>query len=173
VTKRDNVRLRAAVAIVGVALLSACGPRADKLPKNSSAKPIEAPASIAARVQVLNGDVLVIDGKHVRLAEYVAPQGIPDARCWAEALAAKQANETLRAMVLSGHSISMTPTGGEDAFGRTYAKVTLNGIDLGQTLYHDGLVAKGTAFGWCQPVSRAAPGAPEVNAVMDGGFKAR
>jgi hypothetical protein len=157
-----------AIAVVAV-LLIACGKRDGKLPSATGQLP-PAQASLAERVRVLNGDVLVIDEKHVRLAGAYAPQGLPDARCWAEALAAKQVTETLRRMVQTGHSIRMEPTGGQDNFGRTYAKVILNGVDLGDTLYQDGLVAKTPgSFGWCQPVSLQAPGAPQINTVMDVG----
>ena len=147
--------------------LAGCGPRKEqKLPAQPSLQP-----QLTERVRVLAGDVLVIDGEHIRLSGAYGPQGIPDARCWAEALAAKQATVVLRKMIVDGRTISFKPTGGQDVFGRTYATVSLNGVDLGQTLYDEGLVAKTQgAFGWCRPLSEASQGAPTVNSVMDAGY---
>lgn len=168
----DDIVLRASLFILILAAfvataLAGCGPRKDqKLPSQSSLQP-----SLTERVRVLAGDVLVIDGQHIRLAGAYGPQGIPDARCWAEALAAKQATVVLRRMIVDGRTISFKPTGGQDVFGRTYATVSLNGVDLGQTLYDEGLAAKTKgAFGWCRPISEAGEGAPTVNSVMDAGY---
>ncbi len=57
---------------------------------------ITPPPGLGDRVRVLSADAMVIDGKHVRLANAYAPQGVPDARCWAEAAAAKQATTWVR-----------------------------------------------------------------------------
>jgi len=154
------------IAFTAALLLTACeGRKAGKLPEQTQQAPL-----LSEKVRVLNGDVLVIDGVHVRLAGVWAPQGLPDGRCWAEALASKQATLVLRQMILAGKSISYAPTGGRDVYNRVYAKVTLNGLDLGQTLYDEGLVAKtkgGESFGWCQALTEAREGAPEIKNVMD------
>jgi hypothetical protein len=161
-------RVAQAVLIVSsvALLLTACDDRkAGKLPKQT-----QQAASLTEKVRVLNGDVLVIDGVHVRLAGVWAPQGLPDGRCWAEALASKQATLVLRQMIVAGKSISYVPTGGRDVYNRVYAKVALNGLDLGQTLYDEGLVAKtkgGESFGWCSALTAAPEGAPEIKNVMD------
>ncbi len=154
------------VASTAALLLTACEDRkAGQLPE----QPQQAP-SLTEKVRVLNGDVLVIEGVHVRLAGVWAPQAPPDGRCWAEALAAKQATLALRQMIVGGTSISYVPTGGRDVYDRVYAKVTLNGLDLGQTLYDEGLVAKtqgGKSFGWCSALTEARDGAPDWKNVMD------
>jgi endonuclease YncB( thermonuclease family) len=127
--------------------------------------------SAAERMQVLNADVFVIDGRHVRLADAVAPQPIPDARCWAEALAAKQATLATRELVRSAQTLRVEPTGRSDEYNRTVAHVYLDGQDLGRTLHDAGLAAETAAgrFGWCDPISAGGSGAPDVKTLMDFG----
>ncbi|HEY8618281.1 nuclease [Phenylobacterium sp.] len=118
---------------------------------------------------VLNADVLVVDGRHVRLAGVWAPQPIPEARCWAEALAAKQATAEVKAMVRQANEIFVAPSTKRDAYNRSVTRVALDRLDLGQSLADRGLVATtwDEAFPWCQPISRNAPGAPPLRALMD------
>lgn len=147
-----------------VAALGACGPRA--------ASNAEAPAAEATprqHITVLNSDILVIDGKHYRVSNISAPQPIPDAKCWAEALAAKQATRSVKAMVDRALSVTIEPTGGVDKYERTLARILLDGADLGQLLYDEGLAARGKKerFGWCEPVSRNETGAPSVFSLME------
>lgn len=156
--------MAATVAGLALATLAACSE-----PEPSRA-PAEAPPNISARIQVLNADTLVIDDAHLRLAGVYAPQGIPDARCWAEAMASKQAAERLRRIVASADSVRFETVGGADAFDRKYAKVFLSGLDLSQTLYEEGLVARTQErFDWCGPLSNNAQGAPELRNLFDVG----
>lgn len=156
--------LGAALTAAALTGLAACN---KPEPPRPSAAP---PPNIAQRVQVLNADTLVIDGQHLRLVGFYAPQGIPDARCWAEALASKQAAEALRRMVATANSVRFETVGGVDVFNRKYAKVTLSGLDLGEALYEEGLVARTqAAFNWCGPLSGNEAGAPELRNLFDVG----
>lgn len=121
------------------------------------------------RVRVLNADVLVIDGQHVRLADVAAPQPIPDARCWAEALAARQATSAVRDMVRAAREVSVAPSAERDSYDRSVTKVTLDRLDLGTMLVEAGLAATSAEerFSWCEPISRNAAGAPDVRKLMD------
>jgi hypothetical protein len=145
--------------------LAACGPRETKEP------PFRPPAqaSVAERVKVLNADVFVIDGRHIRLADAVAPQPIPDARCWAEALAAKQATAAARELVRSADDLRVEPTGARDEYNREIAHVVLDNQDLGRTLHDMGIVADTSSgrFGWCDPISAGGEGAPDVHSLLD------
>src|SRR6185503_11658627 len=96
------------------------------------------------------------------------PEPVPDARCWAEALAAKQATRTVAAMVGRAASIQAHPTGGVDEYDRVFAKIDIDGADLGQTLFEQGLAARPAKgrFEWCNPISRADSGAPNVTTMM-------
>lgn len=132
------------------------------------------PPGLGDRVRVLSADAMVVDGKHVRLANAYAPQGIPDARCWAEASAAKQATEWLRTRVHEASEVTVQPTGGFDEFHRELAQVSLDGVDLGQQMYEAGLASRRSdgrdnRFPWCEPISAKAKDAPAVGSLLDSG----
>jgi len=153
---------RIVVAALVVLALQAC----DKRP----APPVaEAPSAVRPKVTTLNADVLVIDGKHYRLANAYAPQPMPDARCWAEAAAAKQATRVVSAMVGRAANVETTPTGKKDEYDRDLATIRIDGADLGEILFKDGLAARPTTghFDWCGPVSRGDTGAPDVFSMME------
>ena len=152
------------------AVTAACHKPAD--PPSS----IEAPPGLGDRVKVLSADAMVIDGRHVRLANAYAPQGVPDARCWAEATAALQAVALVRDKVKDARTVTIGPATGFDEFHRDLAVVELDGTDLGQELYEHGLAARRTdapngRFSWCEPISGKAVGAPAVNSLLDGGVQ--
>lgn len=152
---------------VGAALaLGGCARREEPVRERVRTGP-----SVAERVRVLNADVFVVDGQHIRLAEAYAPQPIPDARCWAEALAAKQATIEVRGLMSEADSIELAPTGRRDEYNRIVAKVSLGGVDLARTLYDLGLAAQKAEgrFGWCEPISKGEAGAPPLRAMMDFG----
>ena len=124
---------------------------------------------MAERVRVLNADVFVIDGRHIRLADAVAPQPIPYARCFAEALASKQAAMAVRDLVRGAGVLRVEPTGRTDEFNRQVAHVFLDNQDLAHTLHDLGMVAEAQPgrFDWCAPLTAAGEGAPEVRTLMD------
>jgi endonuclease YncB( thermonuclease family) len=133
---------------------------------------ITPPPGLGDRVRVLSADALVIDGKHVRLANAYAPQGIPDARCWAEAAAAKQATLWMRQRMREARDVTVQPTGGFDEFHRELAVVQLDGVDLGQLMFESGLASRRSTgrdnrFPWCEPISAKAPDAPVVGSLLD------
>jgi hypothetical protein len=156
------------VLSLGAVLLAGCQRTPD--PPAS----ISEPPGLGDRVRVLSADAMVVDGRHVRLANAYAPQGVPDARCWAEATAALLAVDRVRDRIKDARTINVGPASGFDEYHRELAIVTLDGVDLGQELYDQGLAARRTAapngrFSWCDPISRKAPGAPPVNALLDSG----
>ncbi|MBO9558426.1 MAG: nuclease [Caulobacter sp.] len=133
---------------------------------------ISLPPGLGDRVRVLSADALVIDGKHVRLANAYAPQGIPDARCWAEAAAAKQATLWVRGHMRDARDVTVQPTGGFDEFHRELAVVQVDGVDLGQLMFENGLASRRSTgrdnrFPWCEPISAKAPDAPIVGSLLD------
>ncbi len=152
-------------AAAGAALcLSACGDGAPELERRADPGP-----SVAERVSVLSADTYVIDGRHVRLANAFTPEPPPQARCWSEALAAKLAARVVQQMMREASSIEIRPTGARDSYNREVAYVTLSGLDLGQTLYDEGLAGQpGTRrFPWCVPISQRAEGAPTIYSLME------
>ncbi len=135
---------------------------------------ITPPPGLGDRVRVLSADAMVIDGKHLRLANAYAPQAIPDARCWSEAAAAKQATAWVRTRMHEARDVTVEPTGGFDEFHRELAVVRLDGVDLGQLMFENGLASRRSTgrdgrFPWCEPISAKAPDAPVVGSLLDDG----
>ena len=149
-------------AIATLALLAACGKKPEPPPQA-----VEAPVSITAHVRVLDADTLIIDGKHVRLVNAFAPSSLLHARCWAEALASDHAAEYVKEMVQRARTYSFTANGKLDEYTRAYGTVDIDGADLGDILYQQGLAARPAEprFDWCQPISQKAEGAPQISSL--------
>ena len=127
--------------------------------------------TVSERVRVLNADVFLVDGKHIRLAGAITPQPVPDARCWAEGLAAKQATAAVRELMKDALSIRVEPIGKTDAYNRAVSRVFLDGQDLAAKLHDAGMAAEGEpdsrTFSWCAGVSEGGAGAPQIKSLMD------
>jgi endonuclease YncB( thermonuclease family) len=149
--------LSALVLLTALALLPACARRAPLFAE-------AAPAGPAASVAVLQSDVLVINGEAVHLADAVTPQPSPDARCTAEALAARQAALRLKSLASGTTTVTVTPTGVRDGSNRPYAHVLLDGEDPAHDLIVEGLAVApgGKPFDWCGPVSASFPRAAHI-----------
>jgi endonuclease YncB( thermonuclease family) len=152
----------AVVAAAGLGLV-ACEAERPAAERGASAP------SVAERVSVLSGDTFIVDGRGVRLANAFAPEPIPRARCWAEALAAKQTARAVQQLMREATTIEVRPTGPRDSYNREFAIVMLGGLDLGQTLYDEGMAGRpGTSrFSWCDPISQNAAGAPTIYSLME------
>jgi endonuclease YncB( thermonuclease family) len=146
------VLLLALIGMGSLPLLSGCAPRASLFAE-------VAPAGPSARVAVLQSDVLVINDEAVHLADAVTPQPSPEARCAAEALAARQAAIYLRNLAHGVKTVTVTPTGAHDGANRPYAHVLLDGEDPAHDLIADGLAVApgGKPFDWCGPISASFP----------------
>jgi hypothetical protein len=146
--------LAAAMALTSIAACSRPEP-----PLKASAPP-----SITADVRVLDADVLIINGLHVRLANAYAPESMLHARCWAESLASDHAAAFVKDLVQRARSYAFKPTGDTDDYGRTYGLVSIDGADLGDILYNTGLASRPAKprFDWCGPISKQAEGAPKI-----------
>jgi endonuclease YncB( thermonuclease family) len=142
-------------------LLAACGQKETPL----AAAP---PPSIAGHVRVLDADVLIIDGKHVRLANAYGPESLLHSRCWAESLAADHAAEYVKELIEHARSYAFAANGKTDEYNRAYGLVTIDGADLGDILYAQGLAARPTdpRFDWCLPISQKMEGAPKISSLI-------
>ena len=132
---------------------------------------VDVPADRAPKVMVLEPDELVVDGRHVRLSNAAAPHLAPHASCWAEVLAARLARQIVQSRFAGAREITVTPIGGADEDNRILARVTVDGVDLGQSLLDDGLAAAPGAapFDWCAPLSTNIARAPRVPASAGSG----
>ena len=128
-----------------------------------------APPSITSHVLVLDADVLVVDGRHVRLANAYAPESLLHARCWAESLASDRASQYVKDLVQRARAFDFKPTGATDDYGRTYGLLTIDGADLGDTLYDAGLASRPSdpRFDWCGPISKKVQGAPRISSLYN------
>ncbi|WP_269713273.1 thermonuclease family protein [Caulobacter sp. NIBR2454] len=149
-------------AVVALTLAAGCSPSPQSAADTADSQP-----SVGSRMTVISADILVLDGKHIRLGNAFAPETIPDARCWAEAVAARQATGVVQRLINNARTVTVEPTGGQDEYNRAFSIVILDGLDLGQVLIDNGLAARRTAerFNWCDPISRSAPGAPAITAL--------
>ena len=127
---------------------------------------VDVPAERAPQVMVVEPDALVVDGRHVRLSNAAAPHLAPHASCWAEVLAARLARQIVQSRFAGAREIVVTPTGGTDGDNRILARVTVDGVDLGQSLLDDGFAAapRAAPFDWCAPLSTNIARGPRVSA---------
>ncbi len=146
------ILLLAVIGLGAAAMLSSCAPRTSLFADTAQAGP-------SASVGVLQSDVLVINGEAIHLADAVTPQPSPDARCAAEALAARQAALELKGLASGIKTVTVTRTGTRDGVGRPYAHVLLDGVDPAHDLIVNGLAvtADGKPFDWCGPISASFP----------------
>ncbi|RAK59593.1 nuclease [Phenylobacterium hankyongense] len=134
-----------AAALITLTLM-ACAPRPPLY--------AEAPPPPVDQVEVVNADALVVNGQHVRLSDAAAPQPVPEARCWAEALAARQARRATQQLTATARHVSVTVTGGRDQYDRVLGRVAVDGVDLAQTLIAQGMAMPSQpSFDWCGSVS--------------------
>ena len=149
------------IALAALAL-AACSRPASSL--FTQPAPAATAAGLAPRIVVLRGDVMVIDGRHIRLADASAPMPTPAARCPAEAVASRQAQLRLEALTRGVRQATVTPTGGVDDHGRQWARVVLDGADPAQTLINEGLAVapQQHGFDWCASSSTTQPAAEHI-----------
>jgi endonuclease YncB( thermonuclease family) len=154
------LRLLTTVVLM-IPLLAACQQKETPL----AATP---PPSITNHVRALDADVLIIDGKHVRLANAYSPESLLHARCWAESLASDHATEYVKELIEHARTFEFTPNGKTDEYGRTYGLMDIDGADLGDILFEQGLASRPSdpRFDWCQPISQKMAGAPKISSLI-------
>jgi endonuclease YncB( thermonuclease family) len=156
-----SARPYALACVIAGALLCGCQPKSATL----SATP---PPSITDKVRVLDADVLIIDGKHVKLSNADTPESLLHARCWAESLASDRAASYVKDLVEHARSFKFKPSDKFDTYNRVLGLVDIDGADLGDILYQQGLAARPVEprFDWCQPISKQAQGAPKISTLF-------
>ncbi|WP_332117267.1 thermonuclease family protein [Azorhizobium caulinodans] len=100
----------------------------------AAASPID-----GARLRVIDGDTVALGSEHIRLLDIDAPE-ISHPRCPAETPAAAAALDRL-AQLLRGPAV--IERHGKDRYGRTLARISVNGRDVGARL-----LAEGFAIRW-------------------------
>ncbi len=97
---------------------------------------------------VVDGDTVVTASERIRIANIDAPE-TRGAACEAEARLGRLTAERLRALLSQGTPIVRRE--GEDRHGRTLARISVNGRDVGETLVREGLARSwdGRRRPWC------------------------
>lgn len=100
-------------------------------------------------IYVIDGDTFAIGKQHIRIAGMDAPETHPS-RCAQEAQLGNAATAKLKELLGSG---TVTIGGsGHDQYGRELRRVSVNGVDVAQTMISAGLASSywgGKRQGWC------------------------
>lgn len=135
-----HVLLAAAVAYAAsltlpeVARIAVIRPGADGSP--ASIIPAAAETLDGSRLVIVDGDTFAHGSEKVRISNIDAPESFCS-RCEAELVAGLKAKERLAALLRSG--LVVVDREGEDRYGRTLARVSVRGRDVGDTLVREGL----------------------------------
>ena len=108
------------------------------------------PAPIHGRISVYDGDTIRLGDERIRVVGFDTPELGHRARCNKEARAAKQAKQVLIGEIARG-DVELHRQG-TDRYGRTLARVTVNGRDVANTMIGRGLARPydgGRRAGWC------------------------
>lgn len=145
------------VALLGLALpfLAGCG-------RSGAA---DAATPLPPVLRVIDGDTIVVGGETIRLVGIDTPEMPSHARCWGEALAGEQARQWLVEFTRYPKSVTILRDYSQrDRYGRTLARVVVDGEDLGEEMVRSGNAALylGRRWDWCGPMKPGAPGAPKT-----------
>jgi micrococcal nuclease len=96
---------------------------------------------------VVDGDTWWIDGEKFRLADIDAPE--LQGRCASETALAIRARDRLQSLLNAAEPVVQRR--GKDRYGRTLARVTVSGRDVGAVLVAEGLARayEGRRRPWC------------------------
>jgi micrococcal nuclease len=107
-------------------------------------------APIHRRISVYDGDTIRLGRERIRIVGLDTPEYGDKARCREEARAAEQAKQALIGEIAHG-GVELHRQG-TDRYGRTLARVTVNGRAVADTLIAQGLArpySGGYRAGWC------------------------
>jgi len=110
---------------------------------------------ILASVTAIDGDTIVIDREHIRIANIDAPE-IGHPKCDAELRLGQVAKRRLAELLGTGEIVVHRgdPKDGrlKDRYGRTLATITIDGRDAGEILITEGLARPwtGRRSPWCR-----------------------
>ncbi len=92
---------------------------------------------------VIDGDTLRDGDERYRVENIDAPERGGRAQCGAERDLAEAARDYLRTWVSSARVVEAEPVGRRDRYGRIVARISIDGVDLGERL-----MARGLAQPW-------------------------
>ena len=110
-------------------------------------------AAQSTKIIVLDGDTIIVDGEHIRLANIDTPE-IGRAKCDDELRRGLMAKTRLRQIIGEGTLEIARGDKGRmtDRYGRSLGRVLIDGRDVGEVLISEGLARRwdGRRHPWCQ-----------------------
>lgn len=107
----------------------------------------------AGDIYAIDGDTIVMSGEHVRILNIDAPE-IGHPKCDAELRLGLVAKRRMQALIEGGAVTLQRGDNGrmKDRYGRTLARVIVNGQDAGERLISEGLARRwdGARHPWCE-----------------------
>lgn len=120
-------------------------------PETANAAPYPPAAPVLGEtISVYDGDTIRLGDERIRIVGLDTPELGHRAQCQEEAVAAEQAKQALAGEIASGN-VELHRQG-TDRYGRTLARVTVDGRDVADTLIAQGLARPyggGRREGWC------------------------
>lgn len=111
-----------------------------------------APA-LAANLFAIDGDTIIIDREHIRIANIDAPE-IHHSKCDAEFRLGNAAKARMQALISGGKVEIVRGDNGrmKDRYGRSLGRVLVDGKDVGEILIAEGLARRwdGKRHPWCE-----------------------
>lgn len=144
--------MRSALIAASLLILSACG---ESTCKENGVDCLKMPAS---QILAIDGDTYQFAGKRIRLAGWDSPETNQSAKCRREHDRGLQAEAQAKRLIGTGATATLQLLG-EDQYQRAVARIWIDGTDIGQLLFRDGLslpTEKDQPIGqidWCGPVS--------------------
>ncbi|MDX8513502.1 thermonuclease family protein [Mesorhizobium captivum] len=109
-------------------------------------------AALLASALALDGDTIILDGRHIRIANIDAPE-IHEYRCDAELRLGLVAKRRMAELLESGPIVVHEGDHGRmvDRYGRLLATIEVAGRDVGETMIAEGLARRwsGKRRPWC------------------------
>jgi micrococcal nuclease len=105
---------------------------------------------VQAQPVVIDGDTFRLGAETIRIANIDTPEAPPRARCMAEGRLAGLATRELGQLLASGDLTLQRE--GQDRYGRTLARVSVDGRDVGEALIDGGFAVAwaGRRADWCE-----------------------
>lgn len=104
--------------------------------------PLIAVGLVLAQPVVIDGDTLRDGGERYRVENIDAPERGARAECPEERALAEAARAYVEAWVARAGSVAAQPIGRRDRYGRVVARVSIDGVDLGERLMAHGLAQR-------------------------------
>jgi len=126
------------------------GEEAARAATNAAAIPDSEPLAEPGVLRVIDGDTIDLAGERIRIENIDTPETGGRAECPYERTLAERATARARDLFDAAAEITVIRSG-EDRYGRTLARIVLDGADVGETLVAENLAVEwaGRQHDWC------------------------